>query len=182
MPARTISAAIPISAMPRSRPSMRSLPADRVAILDVDYHHGNGTQDIFYDRADVALCLDPCGPGDRLSLLTGATPTRPDPATAKARRSTCHCRAEPTGRGYDPALAQALDWIEQARAGPADRLLRCGHLRSRSDQPLQAEDRRLCADGPPHRIARTADRDRHGRRLCGRGARGERGGVPQRAL
>jgi acetoin utilization deacetylase AcuC-like enzyme len=27
--------------------------ADRVAILDVDYHHGNGTQAIFYDRGDV---------------------------------------------------------------------------------------------------------------------------------
>lgn len=25
----------------------------RIAILDVDYHHGNGTQDIFYDRGDV---------------------------------------------------------------------------------------------------------------------------------
>jgi len=25
----------------------------RVAVLDVDYHHGNGTQDIFYDDADV---------------------------------------------------------------------------------------------------------------------------------
>ena len=25
----------------------------RVAILDVDYHHGNGTQDIFYARSDV---------------------------------------------------------------------------------------------------------------------------------
>jgi len=25
----------------------------KVAILDLDYHHGNGTQDIFYDRADV---------------------------------------------------------------------------------------------------------------------------------
>ncbi|MCH8617045.1 histone deacetylase family protein [Sphingomonas sp. SM33] len=25
----------------------------RVAILDVDYHHGNGTQDIFYERGDV---------------------------------------------------------------------------------------------------------------------------------
>ncbi len=25
----------------------------KVAILDVDYHHGNGTQSIFYDRADV---------------------------------------------------------------------------------------------------------------------------------
>jgi acetoin utilization deacetylase AcuC-like enzyme len=27
--------------------------ARRVAVLDIDYHHGNGTQDIFYRRADV---------------------------------------------------------------------------------------------------------------------------------
>lgn len=27
--------------------------AQRVAILDIDYHHGNGTQDIFYARDDV---------------------------------------------------------------------------------------------------------------------------------
>lgn len=27
--------------------------AERVAILDVDFHHGNGTQDIFYNRDDV---------------------------------------------------------------------------------------------------------------------------------
>jgi acetoin utilization deacetylase AcuC-like enzyme len=27
--------------------------AGRVAILDIDFHHGNGTQDIFYDRSDV---------------------------------------------------------------------------------------------------------------------------------
>ena len=27
--------------------------AKRIAILDVDFHHGNGTQDIFYDRDDV---------------------------------------------------------------------------------------------------------------------------------
>src|SRR5690606_16740289 len=25
----------------------------RVAVLDIDYHHGNGTQDIFYARSDV---------------------------------------------------------------------------------------------------------------------------------
>ncbi|WYK06650.1 histone deacetylase family protein [Cereibacter sphaeroides f. sp. denitrificans] len=31
----------------------RSLGAERVAVLDIDYHHGNGTQDIFYDRGDV---------------------------------------------------------------------------------------------------------------------------------
>lgn len=28
----------------------------RVAILDVDYHHGNGTQAIFYGRSDVLFC------------------------------------------------------------------------------------------------------------------------------
>jgi acetoin utilization deacetylase AcuC-like enzyme len=32
---------------------LRDKGAARVAILDVDFHHGNGTQDIFYDRADV---------------------------------------------------------------------------------------------------------------------------------
>ena len=31
----------------------RDAGARRVAILDVDYHHGNGTQQIFYDRDDV---------------------------------------------------------------------------------------------------------------------------------
>lgn len=33
--------------------AFRDAGAERVAILDVDYHHGNGTQAIFYDRADV---------------------------------------------------------------------------------------------------------------------------------
>ncbi|GAC1327811.1 MAG: histone deacetylase family protein [Candidatus Dormibacteria bacterium] len=31
----------------------RAAGLDRVAIVDFDVHHGNGTQDIFYDRADV---------------------------------------------------------------------------------------------------------------------------------
>lgn len=30
--------------------------AERVAIYDWDVHHGNGTQDIFYDRGDVLYC------------------------------------------------------------------------------------------------------------------------------
>jgi len=33
--------------------ALREAGAARVAILDVDYHHGNGTQDIFYSRGDV---------------------------------------------------------------------------------------------------------------------------------
>jgi acetoin utilization deacetylase AcuC-like enzyme len=38
--------------------------AERVAILDVDYHHGNGTQQIFWERGDVlyvSLHGDPAG-------------------------------------------------------------------------------------------------------------------------
>ncbi|MCA1748554.1 MAG: histone deacetylase family protein [Parasphingopyxis sp.] len=51
-----------------------------VAILDIDYHHGNGTQDIFYDRGDIFFAsihadpatdfpfywghADECGAGD----------------------------------------------------------------------------------------------------------------------
>jgi acetoin utilization deacetylase AcuC-like enzyme len=31
----------------------RDAGIERVAILDIDYHHGNGTQDIFWDRGDV---------------------------------------------------------------------------------------------------------------------------------
>ena len=33
--------------------TLRNQGFAKVAILDVDYHHGNGTQSIFYDRADV---------------------------------------------------------------------------------------------------------------------------------
>ena len=33
--------------------TLRDAGFARVAVLDVDYHHGNGTQSIFYDRADV---------------------------------------------------------------------------------------------------------------------------------
>ncbi|WP_075218145.1 histone deacetylase family protein [Mongoliimonas terrestris] len=34
---------------------LRDNGARRVTILDVDYHHGNGTQEIFYHRADVQV-------------------------------------------------------------------------------------------------------------------------------
>jgi acetoin utilization deacetylase AcuC-like enzyme/ribosomal protein S18 acetylase RimI-like enzyme len=32
---------------------LRDKMGGRIAVLDVDYHHGNGTQDIFYNRSDV---------------------------------------------------------------------------------------------------------------------------------
>ncbi|WP_210238920.1 MULTISPECIES: histone deacetylase family protein [unclassified Mesorhizobium] len=44
--------------------SLRMKGAERVAILDVDIHHGNGTQQIFYERPDVltvSVHADPDG-------------------------------------------------------------------------------------------------------------------------
>ncbi len=35
--------------------ALRDAGHDRVAVLDIDYHHGNGTQTIFYERADVLV-------------------------------------------------------------------------------------------------------------------------------
>lgn len=33
--------------------TLLNLGASKIAVLDVDFHHGNGTQDIFYERNDV---------------------------------------------------------------------------------------------------------------------------------
>ena len=82
----------------------------RVAILDIDVHHGNGTQDIFYERADVltvSLHTDPnafypffrghahetgCGAGQ------GSNLNLPLPRGTEIR-------------GYRPALETALQTI-----------------------------------------------------------------------
>lgn len=45
--------------------------AKRVAILDVDYHHGNGTQDIFYERDDVLFCSLHADPEDDFPYYIG---------------------------------------------------------------------------------------------------------------
>ncbi|MEM0900117.1 MAG: histone deacetylase family protein [Pseudomonadota bacterium] len=39
-----------------ARHAQRSQGAERVAIVDYDVHHGNGTQDIFWDDASVLYC------------------------------------------------------------------------------------------------------------------------------
>ncbi len=44
---------------------------DRVASLDIDVHHGNGTQAIFYDRADVMTASIHADPTDYYPFFTG---------------------------------------------------------------------------------------------------------------
>ncbi|NIP74187.1 MAG: histone deacetylase family protein, partial [Gammaproteobacteria bacterium] len=45
--------------------------AGKVAILDVDYHHGNGTQDIFWERDDVLYVSLHCRPEEAYPYIAG---------------------------------------------------------------------------------------------------------------
>lgn len=47
--------------------------AARVTVLDIDYHHGNGTQQIFYDRGDVQFVSLHADPNRAYPYFTGFT-------------------------------------------------------------------------------------------------------------
>jgi acetoin utilization deacetylase AcuC-like enzyme len=51
--------------------NLRDGGAERVAILDVDYHHGNGTQDIFYERSDVLFASLHADPAEAFPYFSG---------------------------------------------------------------------------------------------------------------
>lgn len=50
---------------------LRQGGAKKVAVLDVDYHHGNGTQAIFYDRPDVFFASIHADPMDEYPYFLG---------------------------------------------------------------------------------------------------------------
>lgn len=49
----------------------RDAGRSRVAVLDVDFHHGNGTQDIFYERSDVFFASIHGDPVDAFPYFLG---------------------------------------------------------------------------------------------------------------
>ena len=71
MPMPTGPAASAISTTRRSRRNILRTAHERVAILDIDVHHGNGTQAIFYDRPDVLTVSIHADPAEYLSVLLG---------------------------------------------------------------------------------------------------------------
>ena len=56
--------------------AFRNGGARRVAVLDVDFHHGNGTQAIFYDRADVLFLSLHGDPDDAFPYYLGGAEER----------------------------------------------------------------------------------------------------------
>ena len=131
----------------RRRPSPRA--GERVAVVDFDAHHGNGTQDIFYERGDVAvrvLAPAPAVPRQR------PAPRRPGRATAPGTTLNIpmppgrHRRALPpvdrrtwwlrlAGRSRDH-LADHVGGLRRPPARPADRpRAHLGRLRRHHRRP-----------------------------------------------
>ncbi len=87
------------------------LAGRRPAILDLDYHHGNGTQDIFYDRGDMPFASIHADPRTDYPFFWGHKEEQGEGEGAGANLNL------PLPQGSDaaaylPALDQALDWIE----------------------------------------------------------------------
>jgi acetoin utilization deacetylase AcuC-like enzyme len=82
----------------------------RVAILDVDYHHGNGTQDIFYARGDVAFASIHADPSTDYPFFWGRSDETGEGEGEGANLNL------PLARGtrwpdYERALDQAVEWL-----------------------------------------------------------------------
>jgi acetoin utilization deacetylase AcuC-like enzyme len=82
----------------------------QVAILDVDYHHGNGTQDIFYGRGDVAFASIHADPATDYPFFWGRADEMGEGPGEGANLNL------PLKRGtrwadYEQALGQAIDWL-----------------------------------------------------------------------
>ena len=128
----------------------------KVTVLDVDYHHGNGTQQIFYERDDVqfvSLHGDPeraypynIGYADE----TGAG--RGEGATATSRWPPA-----PTTTPTSPRCDRALAGDRRVRPVAAHRLARARHVRQRPDLRPRAHHRRLRPLRRRRRRARPAD-------------------------
>lgn len=97
-----------------------ALAADRlsrlgpVAVLDVDVHHGNGTQHLFYDRADVltvSLHGDPAGLFPYFSGYADETGT----GRGLGFNRNLPLPPKTDDQAYQPALETALDVIARHR-------------------------------------------------------------------
>jgi acetoin utilization deacetylase AcuC-like enzyme len=91
----------------------------RVAILDVDYHHGNGTQSIFYDSADVLFVSIHADPNLEYPYYSGYASER---GVGKGHGYTYNFPL-PFGCDDDEYLATLNRALEQIRKFGADFLV-----------------------------------------------------------
>ena len=81
---------------------------DRIAVLDIDYHHGNGTQQIFYDRQDILYVSIHADPARTFPYFAGHA----SETGAGAGAGTTYNQPMPA----DTSDARYLDAIDRALA------------------------------------------------------------------
>ena len=83
----------------------------RVAILDIDYHHGNGTQDVFYEDADVLFVSIHADPVTDYPFFWGHADERGEGAGAGKTINLPLPRGTDL-RVYEVALCEALNAVQ----------------------------------------------------------------------
>jgi acetoin utilization deacetylase AcuC-like enzyme len=91
-----------------------ALGQPRVAVLDIDYHHGNGTQSIFWERDDLYFVSLHADPHDDYPYLSGHANERGQGAGHGATLNL-PLPAGTRGPDYLSALEQALDAVREAQ-------------------------------------------------------------------
>ena len=132
-----------------ARHAQRRHGLERVAIVDWDVHHGNGTQDIFWDDPSVLYCSThqmPLYPGTGARNEMGARQHRQRAAVA-GRRQRPFPRGVPQPRAAGPA------------GGPAGPRHHLGRLRRALPRPAGGDQpgRRTISTGPRARCSTLPD-------------------------
>jgi acetoin utilization deacetylase AcuC-like enzyme len=120
---------------------LRSRGASRVAVLDIDSHHGNGTQGIFWDRGDVLFVSVHGDPDQYYPWFTG----RPHERGAGAGDGCNLNLPLPIGTGDAGWLAAVSAGIAAVAAFGADALVVSLGFDASVDEPLNALS--VTADG-----------------------------------
>ena len=141
---------------------MRSGGIPRVGIVDLDAHHGNGTQEIFYQRSEWYMARSTSTQAPDGSPTSPATTTRLGSGRSRGNLNLPlpPGTAMPSGCGGRP--------VDRFRHGPPGGCAggvvgrRCGP--GRPGEPVAGHRRGLCGSRADDRRARVAHRVRPGRR------------------
>ena len=128
----------------------------RVAIVDVDYHHGNGTQQIFYDRDDVLFVSLHADPADEYPFFLGFAAEQGWGARRGLHPQLPAPRGHRAGTRTRPRSTAALAVVRKFAPDGVDRLARRRH-RARRSRHVPARRRRLHAHRRRARRARPPD-------------------------
>ena len=129
---------------------LRRAGHERVAVVDVDAHHGNGTQAIFWQRPDVlygSVHVDPAA-GWFPHLFGHAHET--GAGAGRARRATCRSPRAPATALVE-AVERLASWVSGLRRVGAGRVAGRGRRRRRPGEPAAGHRRR--ATGTPARCS-----------------------------